>query len=272
MDTSNFVTRPQFDDYKEKYKDYIAMERKDGVIVLRMHTLGGPVIWGMEMHNALSQVWRDVGNDPENDLMILTSTDPYWIGNVDEEGEKDLPFDYDTFYCEVTKLIENLIFDIDIPTIAAVNGPGFHTELALLCDITICSEEAVFQDGHFLIGFVPGDGQLLTFQEIIGAKRASYALYTGQKIDAQTALQWGMVNEVVPREKLLERAHELAEIIMKQPRATRCMMHQLLKRPWKQRIINDFQSHVAHEGYGIHVSKPPHDLNTIKKTWSDDNN
>ncbi len=270
MSKSKFVARPQFEDYKEKYKDYIAMEREDGVIVLRMHTAGGPVIWGMEMHNALSQAWHDVGNDPENDLMILTSTDPYWIGCVDEEGEKDLPFDYDNFYCEVTKLLENLIFDIDIPTIAAVNGPGFHTEIALLCDITICCEEAVFQDGHFLIGFVPGDGQLLTFQELIGVKRANYALYTGQKIDAYTALEWGMVNEVVPREKLLDRAYELAAIIMKQPRETRCMMHQLLKRPWKQRLINDFHAHVAHEGFGIHISRSPHDLNRVKKTWSDD--
>jgi len=264
-----FFARPSFKDYKEKYKDYIAMERENGVITLRMHTFGKPVIWGMEMHNALSQAWRDVGNDPDNELMILTSTDPYWIGNVDQEEENGLVFDYDAFYCEVTKLIENLVFDIDIPTIAAVNGPGFHTELALLCDITICCEEAIFQDGHFLVGFIPGDGQLLTFQEILGTKRASYALYTGQKIDARTALEWGMVNEVVPREKLMERANELAAAVMKQPRSTRCMMHQLLKRPWKQRLINDYQAHVAHEGFGIHVARTPHDLNTIKKTWSD---
>jgi len=270
MGASKFNVQPQFEDYKEKYKDYIAMERTDGVITLRMHTLGGPVIWGLEMHHALSQVWRDVGNDPENDVMILTSTDPYWIGCVDEEGEKELPFDYDNFYCEVTKLIENLVFDIDIPTIAAVNGPGFHTEIALLCDITICSEEAVFQDGHFLIGFVPGDGQLLTFQEILGVKRASYALYTGQKIDARTALEWGLVNEVVSRENLMQRAQELATSIMQQPRATRCMMHQLLKRPWKQRLINDFQSHVAHEGFAVHVSQPTHELNKVKDTWSED--
>lgn len=272
MSTADFVRRPQFEEYREKYKDYIAMEREGGVITLRMHTRGGPVIWGLAMHNALSQVWRDVGNDPENELMILTSTDPYWIGCVDEEGEKDLPFDYDNFYCEVIKLIENLINDIDIPTIAAVNGPGFHTEIALLCDITLCSEEAVFQDGHFLIGFVPGDGQLLAFQELIGTKRAAYALYTGQKIDAKTALEWGLVNEVLPRDQLMDRAIEIAKTIMKQPKSTRCMMHQLLKRPWKQRLVNDFQSQVAHEGFGVHVARAPHDLNTVKKTWTEDDN
>ena len=269
MRKSMLKTRPRLEDYKEKYKDRIHMERKDGVIMLRMHTDGGPVVWGLEMHRALTQAWQDVGNDPENDLMILTSTDPYWIGVVDEEEERDLPFDYDNYYREATKLVENLIFDVDIPTIAAVNGPGYHTELALLCDITICAEDAVFQDGHFLIGFVPGDGQLLSFQELIGVKRSSYALYTGQKIDAKTALEWGLVNEVVAKEKLIDRARELAAIIMRQPRATRCLTHHLLSRPWKQRLIHDFQAHITHEGYGVYVSSPRHELNAVRESWSD---
>ena len=270
MKMPEFVQRPQFEEYREKYQDYIVMERKNGVIMLRMHTNGGPVVWGMHMHKALPQAWHDVGNDPDNEVMILTSTDPYWIGMVNEEEEKDMSFDYNNYYREATKLIENLIFDVDIPTIAAVNGPGYHTEIALLCDITLCCEEAVFQDGHFLIGFPPGDGQLLTFQELIGTKRSAYALYTGQKIDAHTALEWGMVNEVVAKEALIDRAWELAAAIMKQPRATRCLTHQLLKRPWKQRLINDFQVHIAHEGYGILDTRPAHDLNSVKKTWSDD--
>ncbi len=264
------VAGPRFEDYREKHQDRIAMERRDGVILLRMHTNGGPVVWGLEMHRALSQAWQDVGNDPENDVMILTSTDPYWIGVVDEDEEKDLPFGYDTYYREATKLIENLLFNVDIPTIAAINGPGYHTEIALLCDITICTEQAIFQDGHFLIGFVPGDGQLLTFQELLGPKRSAYAAYTGQKIDASTALDWGLVNEVVSPDKLLDRAWELAGMIMQQPRATRCLTHHLLVRPWKQRLINDFPMHITHEGYGVYVSEPRHDLNRVRNTWKDE--
>jgi enoyl-CoA hydratase/carnithine racemase len=267
---SMYEGKPSFAEYREKYKDRIQMERRDGVIMLRMHTNGGPVLWGMEMHRVLIQAWQDVGNDPENDLMILTSTDPYWIGRVDESEEKALLFNYDLYYRGATKLIESLMFDVDIPTIAAVNGPGYHTEIALLCDLTICSDDAIFQDGHFLIGFVPGDGQLLSFQELIGTKRASYALYTGQKIDAKTALDWGLVNEVLTKDRLLDRAWELAAQIMRQPRSTRCLTHHLLSRPWKQRIINDFQAHIAHEGYGVHVSNPRHQLNVIRDSWSQD--
>jgi len=268
MSKSTYADGTSFAEYQAKYKDNIHMERRNGVIMSRMHTNGGPVVWGIEMHRVLIQAWQDIGNDRENELMILTSTDPYWIGRVDESEEKELVFDYDTYYRNATKLVESLIFNVDIPTIAAVNGPGYHTEIALLCDLTICSEDAVFQDGHFMIGFVPGDGQLLTFQELIGAKRANYALYTGQKIDAETALDWGLVNEVMPKENLLDRAWELAAQIMKQPRSTRRLTHHLLSQPWRQRIIRDFQAHIAHEGYGIQVSNPRHELNTIRDTWS----
>jgi len=267
MNPTGFVGRPKFEEYKEKYKDFIFMERKNGIILLQMHSNNGPVLWNEGMHNALPQAWHDVGNDPENQIMILTSTGPHWIGTVDPEAE--FRFDYDTYYIDATKLLESLIFEVDIPTIAAVNGPGLHTEIALLCDITICTEDSMFQDAHFMVGFVPGDGQLLTFQELIGVKRSAYALYTGQKIDAKTALEWGMVNEVLARDNILARAWEIADLIMKQPRATRCLTHHLLTRPWKRRLVNDFQGHIAQEGFGVYCDNPDHDLNRIRKTWNE---
>jgi enoyl-CoA hydratase/carnithine racemase len=261
------VGRPKFEEYKEKYKNFIQMERIDGIILLKMHHKEGPVLWNEIMHNVLPQAWHDLGNDPENQIMILTSTDPYWIGVSDPEAE--FCFDYDIYYADATKLLENLIFDVDIPTIAAVNGPGFHTEIALLCDITLCTEDAIFQDAHFTLGYVPGDGQLLTFQELIGTKRAAYAMYTGQQINAETAFSMGLVNEVVPRENLVDRALEIAKLILKQPRSTRCMTHHLLTRPWKRRLVNDFQGHIAQEGFAVHNNSPTHDLNKIRKTWSE---
>src|SRR6202163_3994982 len=69
-------------------------------------------------------------------------------------------------------------------------------------DLTICSEDAILYDLHYDIGSVPGDGIHSCFQELLGVKRAAYALLTGQTIDAKTALEYGMVNEIHPREKL----------------------------------------------------------------------
>lgn len=267
-----YVPTPKFEEYRERFKDFLIMERKNGIITVRMHTNDGPVEWSYMMHNALPQAWHAIGGDPENEVMILTSTGSQWIAKTNQEnmnkvhqekGEQD----YDLRYYDATKLVENLIFDIDFPTIGAVNGPGFHTEIASLCDITICTEDTLFQDGHFLLGVVPGDGQSLVFQNLLGTKRAAYHMYTSKNIDAKTALEWGLVNEIVPREKLLDRAQEIAEMIMKKPRVTRRLTSQLVRRPWKRLLIEDMQVHVGHEMYGDQIVEGQGVFNQIRDSW-----
>src|SRR6201987_6451866 len=99
-----------------------------------------------------------------------------------------------------------------------MNGPGFHPEIVLMCDIPLAAEDAAIFDLHYDIGSVPADGIHNAFQELLGVKRAAYALLTGEAITAQQALEWGMVNEVVPRERLIARAHEIAGHIVTHPR------------------------------------------------------
>jgi enoyl-CoA hydratase/carnithine racemase len=65
-----FVRRPVF----EEHAEHFVMERRDGIIQLRMHTDGGPALFGFGMHNAWGQAWQEVGNDPENEVLILTGT------------------------------------------------------------------------------------------------------------------------------------------------------------------------------------------------------
>jgi enoyl-CoA hydratase/carnithine racemase len=114
------------------------------------------------------------------------------------------------------------ILDIEVPLIAAVNGPvRLHSEYILLCDIVLATPETVFQDKpHFEFGIVPGDGVHLLWQEVIGSIRGRYFILTRQELDAETAKEWGAVNEIVPADKLLGRAHEIAEGLAKLPRLT----------------------------------------------------
>lgn len=93
----------------------------------------------------------------------------------------------------------------------------------------------MFQDKpHFDFGIVPGDGVNLLWPEVIGSVRARYFLLTRQELDAQTAQAWGAVNEVVPRDALLRRAHEIASSLAKLPpltgRYTRIALTQKLRR------------------------------------------
>ena len=257
-----FVSRPRFEDYREKYAPYFNLERRNGILQAQMHTKGGPVMYGLSIHNAWSQLWLDIGNDPDNEVLIFGGAGDKWIGGFDPDfaahALHEMPADafYDQIYTDATKLLEAFIFNIDIPTIACINGPGLHTEFALLCDITLCAEHAELFDPHFKFNLVPGDGQGLTFQELMGLKRAAYYLYTSEKITAQLAKEMGLVNEVLPLDRLLPRAREIAEKIMQKPRTIRRLTSAVLRRQWKQRLVQDLGFHIAHELLGMHLNKP----------------
>ena len=92
-------------------------------------------------------------------------------------------------------------------------------------DIVICTESTTMSDGHYTgMGIVPGDGVQTVYRELLGHNRGKYYLYTGKAIPAKQLLDWGVVSEVVPDEKLLDRAWEIArEVFMVRSRATRRM-------------------------------------------------
>lgn len=245
----------QFEVYAEKYKDFLMMKRKDGILEVRLHTNDGPFQHGWDAHSVWSQAWMEIGRDSANEVLIITGTGDRWQnGNPDLWKTKYRDWTMDDklkMYHESMRLLENLIFCIDIPTIGAINGPGTHCEIGTLCDITLCTEDTDFFDPHFLVGTPPGDGMALTLQQTIGFKRAAYYAYTGQHINGKMAVELGIANEVLPREHLLPRAWELAEMIMERPRTTRHMTHSILSRPWKQALSNDLGFHITHQMYDM---------------------
>lgn len=107
------------------------------------------------------------------------------------------------------------------PIIAAVNGPAVTggLELALGCDFLIASDRARFADTHARVGVMPGGGLTVRLPALIGPARALQMSMTGDFVDAQTACRWGLVNEVVPHEDLLDRATGLARSIASIPRS-----------------------------------------------------
>lgn len=99
------------------------------------------------------------------------------------------------------------------PVVGAINGVaitgGF--EVALACDVLIASENARFADTHALVGIMPGWGLSQKLQRIIGQSRAKELSFTGRFLNAETACQWGLVNQVVPADKLMDEALSLAD-------------------------------------------------------------
>lgn len=124
------------------------------------------------------------------------------------------------------------LYTLDVPLIAAINGPaiGLGCDLACLADIRLASTKATFGVTFLKIGLVPGDGGTWILPRVIGMSRAAELFYTGRVIDADKAGEWGLVSEVVPAEDLLDRAHALAREIAQQPpyalRATKALLRQ----------------------------------------------
>jgi enoyl-CoA hydratase/carnithine racemase len=226
----------QFDEYRDRYPS-IAMDRRDGILELRFHTDGGPLQWSGKPHSEFGHAFSDISRDHENKVVIMTGTGEVFSGPVassDTFPELDAG-GWDNTLREGMLLTTSLL-DINAIVISCINGPAMrHPEIPLLADIVLAAPDAVFRDSaHFVNRMTPGDSVNFIFPLLLGLNRARYFLLTGQELDAQEALQLGLVNEILPRAKLLERAWELAEQLVQQNpqvlRYTRLLLTQQLKK------------------------------------------
>jgi enoyl-CoA hydratase/carnithine racemase len=256
MSRTKFVKWPKYEEYKEMFKEHFHMEKRDdGVLLVQMHTKGEPQIWSMELHRAIGQMWRIVGSDSDVELVIFTGTGEDWINEFESESwapeiTEPAYTRYEHMFIDGRRMLIAMIQDVEVPTIGVLSGTGGHAELALMCDICIMSEDAVIADPHFLYDIVPGDGIHSCLIQLMGVRKAAYAMYMAQKFTAQQCLEYGLVNEVVPRDRLLPRAYEIADFIMRRHRTIRRLTSQVVKRPWKQRIVDDLDMTFGTEMFG----------------------
>jgi enoyl-CoA hydratase/carnithine racemase len=235
----------ELSEYANKY-EHIKFERRNGVLQMTMHTNGQSLQWGLAPHRELPYAFYDVSNDYENKAVIFTGTGAEFTGPRVTHGHPLFPTRpsmevADKVIAEGRQCLMNFL-NIEVPVISAVNGPAWrHSELPLLADIVLASDTAQFQDSaHFTGGLVPGDGMHIVYPLLLGFNRARYFLLTGQTLSAKQALELGLVAEVLPADKLMARAWELAEGIAKQPkslvRMTRAVLTERLKREMQDLI------------------------------------
>lgn len=231
-----------FAEYSTQFET-VEMRREDGILEMRFHTGAGPLQWGLLPHGELERAFLAVGRDRENQVVILTGTGDEFSGPPVADAGHFLVKDAGTaqqtdhIYWEGKHLLMNLL-NIEVPVIAAVNGPAVrHAEIPLLSDIVLAAQEAEFQDSaHFSGGLVPGDGVHVVFPLLMGANRGRYFLLTGQKVGARQALEYGLVNEVLPRTELLPRAWTLARQLLRRSALIRRYSRVLLTQDLKRRM------------------------------------
>lgn len=225
----------QLSEYSTKYET-IAMRREDGILELTFHSDGGPLQWTLLSQREFGDAFADIAADDENRVVLMTGTGDVFSGPVGSKStfERSTARSWDAILRAGLRLTRNLL-DIPVPVISAINGPALrHVEIPLMADIVLAAEGATIQDSaHFPNRLTPGDGINLITPLLMGLNRSRYFHLTGQVLDAQAALAIGLVNEVLPREQLLDRAWELAREIGQQNdlvlRYTRLLLTQQLR-------------------------------------------
>jgi 2-(1,2-epoxy-1,2-dihydrophenyl)acetyl-CoA isomerase len=149
----------------------------------------------------------------------------------------------EAFFDEPLNLIHGcirLIREIPVPVIAAVNGvaTGGGCNLALACDLVIAAESAQFNQAFIKIGLTPDCGGTFILPRLVGLKRATELLMTGEMIDARRAAEMGMINAVFADEDLMTEALNLAERLAAAPTAALARIKWLLE----QSATNDYNA------------------------------
>jgi enoyl-CoA hydratase len=169
------------------------------------------------MLEALKTVVQSADRDPDVRVIVLTASgDRAFCVGADINAWAALdPLDMWRRWVRDGHSALDVIASVRQPAIAAINGLalGGGLELALACDLRIASETARFGSPEVRIGTLPGWGGTRRLADTIGIAQAKHLVFTGEQIDSRTAERWGLINERVAPEALLNRTLELAQSI-----------------------------------------------------------
>ena len=257
------VKRARYSEYKDRYANFTFELSDEGILFMQCHTNGDSLVWSWDAHDGMSDAFADIAGDREIKVLIHTgsgenynanwgaapggsTTKPIYLAMEGQDGLMQL--DEKAWYGRM--LVENVLA-VEVPIISAVNGPcSIHAEVPLLADIVLASETAYFQDlAHFPRGLVPGDGSHVLWPMLVGPNRARAMLLMGKKLSAQEALDWGVVTEVLPPDRLVGRAWEIARDLALRPPLVLRYTRQLFTQNFKRAFLDELGHGLARETY-----------------------
>ena len=165
------------------------------------------------------------------------------------------PFDIRNRYRTGIQMIPTALYKLEVPVVAAVNGPaiGAGLDLACMCDVRVASSRALFAESFVKLGIVPGDGGAWLLPRVIGMARASLLTLTGETIDAAKALEYGLVAEVVEPDQVLGRALEVAQSIAANPGHATRMAKRLLREGQDMKLAPLLELSAAYQALAHHT-------------------
>ncbi|WP_373086479.1 crotonase/enoyl-CoA hydratase family protein [Sneathiella sp.] len=243
--------------------DALIYEQDEGIVTL---TINRP-----EERNALSDdiifdaflgAANRINKDNTVRCVILTGAGKAFSagGNVKNMRDKEglfagSPTEIRESYRQGIQKIPLAFYNLDVPTIAAVNGAavGAGFDLACMCDMRIAASSARFAESFVRLGIIPGDGGAWFLPRTISRSRAAEMTFTGEMIDAETALEWGLVSRVVPNEELMDAARDLAKRIAVNPPHSLRMAKKLMREGEHMRLDSLLEMSAAFQALSHHT-------------------
>jgi enoyl-CoA hydratase/carnithine racemase len=225
--------------------DFLIYEQDGPIVTLTMNQpeKRNPLSGNTALTEFVAAIDR-IHDDRSVRCVILTGSDPSFSAGGDlnvikrqaspEVSEMDIRHEYR----RGIQRVATALFNLEVPVIAAVNGHaiGAGLGLACMCDIRIASEKAKMGAGFIKLGIIPGDGGAWLLPRIVGMSRAAELLLTGDAIDAEQALAWNLVSQVVPHDQLMPTAREFAGRIAQHPshsvRLTKRLLREAMRSPF----------------------------------------
>lgn len=182
-------------------------------------------------------------------------------GNVKDMRDKagifqGSPYELRNRYRLGIQQIPLALYELEVPTIAAINGPaiGAGLDLACMCDIRIAAEGAIFAESFVKLGIVPGDGGAWLLPRIVGNARAALMTLTGDSIDASKALEYGLVSDVVPPDALLDAAKAVARRVAANPGHALRLAKRLLREGQDMKLGPLLELSAAYQALAHHTA------------------
>lgn len=207
---------------KNEFSQYEALkietENKIAVITLNSPQTLNAFTWNfpIDLHKALTEI----SDDPQIHVVILKAEGKVFSAGADMKTMKSAstPYKVKTYMTYLNKMIKK-IYDMPQPVICAIDGPsaGGGANLALSCDFVIASDKARFINAFVNLGIVPDTGGLWNLCRLTSPMRAKEIIMRGRTLNAQEALEYGLVTKVVSSEELYNDTMSLAHEIASKP-------------------------------------------------------
>ncbi len=217
---------------------FLTTERDGAILTLTMNQPATRnALTGNTAVDEFVQACAEIARDTSVRAVIITGAGPVFSsgGNVKDMqrffGSALTPEVIREEYRNGIQRIPKALYNLDVPTICAVNGAaiGAGLDLTCMCDIRIASESATFAESFVKVGIVAGDGGAWLLPRAVGMSKACEMAFTGEALNAQQALACGLVSRVVPAEALMDEARALARKIAANPGGVLRMTKRLLR-------------------------------------------